>query len=243
MRPPVATPQPAANVVATTPPLIDLNACVVRGQATLVHIPAATQLRLQWKQGLFISTRHMVEVASSGHKPRLRDLVQVSLDRVTVATNESLCLVEQTREKPYQAGLKFQSTRCIFVTRNGEPLIEHVGVEDMEMTKRLLAYSGSNNFYPSTRMVWRVTGADGLLQEFDFDDALSENWFDDQLPQQAVVWSQPLPLDNNQVHLSGPVNFQLKPASSNPAYVNGENIAGFSPDALPSPPAVETHGE
>jgi len=236
-------PRPAASArtpaAATTPPLIELANCVVRGQATLVNIPAATQLRMQWTQGLFLSTRHMVEVSSSSVKPRLRDLVQITLDHVTVATHESLCLVQQSADAPYQAGLKVHSTNCIYVTRSGAPLIEHIGVEDMEMTKRLLAYTGSNNFYPATRVVWRVSNENGLLKQYDFDDALSESWFDDQLPQQAVIWENPLDVDGDkQVHLLGPTAFQLKQQASNPAYGSGKNVAGFTPGALHNPPVM-----
>ncbi len=231
MQPRPATPAPAP-VVATTPPLVELRNCVARGQATLVDIPSATQLRLQWTGGLFLSTRHLLTIASTSNKPRLRDLVQLTLDHVTVFTQESLCLVQQSAEAPFQAGLKIVTNDCIYVTRNNAPLIEHVGVEDMEMTKRLISYSGANNFYPATRIVWRVTSDRGLQQQYDFDDALSESWFDDQLPQQAVVWQTTLPLDDKQVHLLGPDSFQLKQQSSNPAYGSGKNIAGFAPGTL-----------
>jgi len=231
---------PIASAAAEVPPLVDLSECVVRGEATLIRADDATPFRLHWVQGLFVSTHRLLETQGASVKSPSEGLVSIDLRHVTVMALQGAVQIERTPDAPHQLGLSFDCRRCIFITSKDVPVIEHLGVDNLEMTKRGLRVSGEDNFYPESNVVWRIT-EDGAPQpqQFDFDDSLAETmWYELRFARRAVLWEQVFD-DQIVAHEASPGDFALSDSPSNPALNpgGGNQPAGFDQTLLPAPPS------
>lgn len=217
---------------------ISLSQCLVRGEATFLTVPEELPVQLEWDEGLFISSKRLIETGGAVGKPKLHSRIEVELNRVTVAAQQGLLQMKRRSDAAHQLDLEMISDRCIFSVGSESPLFEFAGmptVEDIHFT-----FGGSDNCYPREAMIFLrakpFAPGEGML---DFDLANRSRWAaGERSPDLGVVWESP-PAAEIPVHEQIAEHYRLSETSP--------HSAGFRIDDLPKPvvprppmPAPET---
>jgi len=228
----------ADQPISLVPPLIELQNCIARGQATMIFAEKATPFRFNWVQGLFASTRRLFHSRGADADISRDGYVTINLEHVTTIAEQGLALVERAEDTPGQLGLSINCRRCIFVTNPSAPLVEHDGFTDTELSRRNFRLTGEDNFFHQTMIVWKLNLIETGEQVFDFDAASRDQmWYQFRFAGRAVLW-QETPASDPFIHLHRADEYLLKDTPENPALaLGGEQVsAGFSINELPKLP-------
>lgn len=213
------------------PPRIDLTRCIARGQAAFMRAEPATPFRIYWDEGLLATSERLVEFGGANAKHDLDGFIELDLNRITIAAERGLAAFRRNETAPFELGLKVTVKNSILITGPDAAIFEHQGVSSFENAKKRFAYTGENNFYPQSSILWNVVSNDPGESSisYDFDMARNESWFDEKFPHGMIMWKSGLP--TNPVHQREASDYSLSTNPDNPALRDGG--AGFSPDTLP----------
>jgi serine/threonine protein kinase len=217
------------EMAMVTPANIQLNDCLVRGEANFLTVPDELPTRLDWRQGLFISNRRLVETGGAIAKPRLHGRMELSFDQLTISAQQGVFKMLRRADALYQLELEVKSNRTIFNVPSDVPLFEFAGmpsVDDIHLT-----LDGFDNCYPREDMIFlrarpTATG-EGIL---DFSLANRGRFAaGERSPDLGVRW-QSAPAAEILPHAQTAEHYRL--AESSP-----HRDAGFRYDELPLPAA------
>ena len=212
-----------AMIAATA---INLSNSFVRGEATFLSVPEELPVRLDWDEGLFVSSKRLVETGGTIAKPRWHGRIEVALHRVTVAAQQGLFQMKRRSDAAHQLDLEVISDRSILTVGSEAPLFEFAGMPNIEEIH--FSFGGSDNCYPREEMIFvraRPSGpGEGTV---DFNLSNRGRWSaGERSPDLGVIWHTPPPAELP-THAQLAEHYQLSETSP--------HSAGFHFDDLPRP--------
>ena len=234
-----------------TPVPIDLNQCIVRGEAVFLAARKLQPLKLEWTGGLLATTEQFLVAGSGQEKRASGGYIRIVLKQVTAVTRRGMYLSTNDRDEPHQLNASFDLSNCILIGDDSSQhsLIEQTGVDDTGRKFDMrLDWSGRRNVYQSFdfEAFWRIrrgepsAEADLISTSIDFTKWL-DRWDKEVAALRTEIkWKAP-PDPDQPVHSLTPLDYQLnETAPSNPARGDGnEPDSGFDLSLLPQlPPTV-----
>lgn len=209
---------------------IDLSQCLVRGEATFLSVPEEVPVKLNWDEGLFISSKRLIETGGAVTKPKWHGRIELELNRVTIAAQQGLFQMKRRSDAAHQLDLEVSSDRSIFSVGSESPLFEFAGMASVEDIH--FSFGGSDNCYPREEMIFvrakPFAPGEGML---DFNLANRNRWSGaERSPDLGVVWRSP-PAAEIPPHDQIAENYRLSETSP--------HSAGFRLDDLPKPIAPQ----
>lgn len=231
---------------------IELDRCVVRGEAVFISAPKLQPLALTWTQGLLATTEQFLKAGSRATQNTLGDPIQIDLRQVTVLARKGVFYSANKRDAPYQLETDFNASYCIFIGDASNPphLIKQSGVglaaqpddlgeatsadkgvetgaiRDFEMRVK---WSGKRNVYQDFDFdaFWSIHSGEGdnteELNRYDFKGWKTARRETEMFSSRSpIIWKSTPPADRA-VHLLAPADFLIDEiAKSNPAMPPGE---------------------
>ena len=235
--------------------VLELRDVVARGEAELVRVDQSRPMKLDWDNGLFITTERLLVAGGTQVPPQHGSHVVVDMNHVTIVADAGLCLVASDQDAPHQLTVDIKCTNSILLTAPGSVLVEHRGPAELENLRSHLVFSGARNFFEGVefdgagKVYWRIhaTGGEGTVEEMDFSQ-WNQRWAGrtDNLWQEGQVQWRGLPAADRPVHRLTPGDYLLSDNPVNPARSAGSaetrrdagfHLAGLLP--LPRPESNE----
>lgn len=226
------------------PPVIRLESVAVRGQASLLRLPAAQPLHLMWHNGLFISNERLLEIGGTSDSFNWDAELQIQLDHVTAVIEQGLARVQLDNNAPKLLDTNLELNDCILLTSADVPLLDYRGVSSIERAEKSLKFRGDGNFYPTRilalspgrltrRIRWRITTQAGQSREYGFDQKDAE-WYEEKSAKETVLWKEmPPSFSELPPHRHMKSQYELDSSFRNPA-----RTAGLDGQTLPEFPLL-----
>jgi len=228
---PGADPAPPDGGPTATPAVkLDLDDCIVRGEAALLRTADLQPVHLNWENGLLVTTGRFLTADGADAPAKPDDRIEIDLRDVTARMQGGFCRFDAgTPVTPHLLPAQIRCTNSILIGTAAAPLIEQHGVDGPVGLRQHIAYFGEEVFYQDFADFWHVGDLDGELLEQPKDFAgWKSHWGseDEFLPRlDEVVW-QELPEATRPCHAHTPADYTP---------TNGCN-AGFRADRLPELP-------
>ncbi len=205
---------------------INLSQCLVRGEATFLSVPEELPVRVEWEQGLFISSKRFMETGGTVAKPRWHGRIELALNRVTIAAQQGLFQMRRRSDAAHQLDLEVNAERSIFSVGGEAPLFEFAGMPNVDDIH--FSFGGADNCYPREEMIFVRAKSFGAGEgAVDFNLANRSRWSSaERSPDLGVIWQSP-PAAELAPHAQVAEHYQLSETSP--------HSAGFRLDDLPRP--------
>lgn len=217
---------------------IRLDRCVVRGDATLMHVGGARNARLSWSNGLAVLGRPLLAV--EGARQSLPGAhVKAMLTHVTAGLRGGLVSITNAQTTPFLPVVEIESYDSIFAGGD-QPLVASQGVDSIEDFRDRFRWKGERNFYDNWTRLWRIHGVgfESEPEELSFRDWVTHWGRSESAPSLGpVIWRNPISLARPP-HNQQLADFALADTDANPARGSGEKgtDAGASFEQLPTLP-------
>ena len=206
---------------------IELHDCLARGEAVFLRAEDPQPIDVDWRNGLLATTERFLVADGRERPPTPDETIHVSLEHLTAVVRSGLCRFVQTEFAPRQLDADFYCSASIFLARN-TPLIEQVGILDVEHSRWRITWRGERHFYQGVTCL-------RVLRPFDPTIEPEELPLDSR---EAVIWKA-LPEAGRPIHSTRPSDYALGgTAASNPARsaTDDNPDAGFIASRLPELP-------
>jgi hypothetical protein len=221
--------RPTETMTMTDPQLamgqqakINLDRCIVRGEASLVALTDETPLTVRWNQGLLATSKHLIETEGTAAEPQYYEEIVLDLDNVTAYCRDGLYFLRRGPGKNYQFHVNSTANNCVFITDPGSPLYEMIGLTVPPETDELQSTGEGNRFSPPDVPFLVVRSAPGSEPQVS---KLGKKWSSETRSQAGVPWVHPPPFDRP-AHSLTKADFQIDAGST-------AGSAGFDPLLLP----------
>ena len=208
---------PAGSVQDLPEVRITLRNTVVRGEASLLELPPAHAVHLEWLNGFFASPEPMLtlpeETASAGEHP---SQLQVRLDHLTALLDGGLVRARLAASSaPPRWTLVCENS--VLVARVPVPLLQLGAPANPQALWKEFRWNGQSNFLLGFRplLLWQSDQPDEVQQLDRVQWTRLPGVEDASAVDVPLRWNQPLP-DRDPYHLLLPEQFRLHPASGNP---------------------------
>lgn len=141
---------------------IELEDCIVRGNANFLTGNALGHVVLNWQNGLLAVDQRFVQMQATEDSGPNRGRLQVNLSHVTANARRGLCYMSGGDDARYFPVLKLDCVDSILVT-SGAPLIEQRGWHRKSELQNVIRWSGHNNFYAGFDVFWLIDAEYGAL--------------------------------------------------------------------------------
>ena len=218
---------------------INLNHCVIRGEATVLRAHQATALRFKWDNGLLSTTERLVSMGGAAEMPGRGEQIMIDLDHVTAVMDQGLGDFTSSLENPYLVDVSIYCTNSILLTQRWSPLLSQSGPQRLSTMMAQIEYFGDRNFYEGLEVFWKLTPQDrSQAESFDFE-MWRGHWTENLPRHKRAKWQNP-PDKNRPTHEHRVVEYTLS-AEGNPAVraSQDELDAGFQQGLLPRLPEPE----
>jgi len=174
---------------------LELVNCVLRGEATGLLVRQATPVRLEWTNGLLVTSERLIHLGGDGERPATGELLDVRLGHVTAVADQGLVELVNSASRPFLLPASIDCQHCVLLTQRWHPLIRQAGPATADAFRNQLRYRGRENDYAGMETFWELrprdmTDGDSL----DFD-AWRARWNEVQSRWQQVQWR--FPADRN----------------------------------------------
>ena len=175
---------------------IEMNNVIVRGQMTMIHMDFATELQLQWENGLLAISERMIDTAGARIQPPLASApIRLSLSRLTARIPLGLMRMRLGASGPYPVAIDRDSRNSLFVTNRDQPYVELLGLRALDQQADLLQLRGEANVYVADEGSFET-----MLRRSDQEDqstvvglsqisAAAPGWFTEASHGRSVRWS------------------------------------------------------
>jgi hypothetical protein len=221
------------------PIVLQLDDCVVRCEATLLRAPEALPIRLQWTNGLLVSSERLASLGGATQRPREGERMELTLRQLTAVVDQGLAELASSPSRAFLMPVVVDSQACIWVAQRWATLIQQSGPQTVAASLAQLDFRGRQNAYDGLESFWKITPQEGdQAESYDFE-RWRARWNDDRASWQQVPWR--IPLDKNRpIHELRLADFAL--AVPTPAAPPGETAAalpGLRAGDLPQMPETE----
>lgn len=172
---------------------LNLEKCLVRGETTLLSMAEEMPVRLQWNEGLFVSSKRLLETGGAKGKSGFQR-IELGFNRVTFAAQQGLVQMKrgkESKEATNQMRLEVTSDLSIFSVGSEAPLFEFVGGTSSSDVD--FEFSGLDNRYPRKDMIFaRVRQSNANEENFTLDNR--SRWAStDRSADLGISWQSPPP--------------------------------------------------
>ena len=185
---------------------IELQNCLARGEAVFLRAEDPQPIDVVWRNGLLATTERFL--VADGHE-RLTapdEIIRISLEHLTAVVRSGLCRFVHTEFTPRQLDTRFNCSASIFVARDA-PLIEQVGILDVERSRGRIEWFGDRDFYHGITCFQVLRPFDPMIEPEELPLTSLEQ----------VTWKA-LPEAGRPVHSATPNDYALGgTAATNPA--------------------------
>ncbi len=224
-------------------PIIELNNCVARGETRLLYAENSLPFQLSWEQGLFASSKRMIEVGGSMAEYR-GEVINVSLKNVTAVTDENLILVRSSTDLANQLQLILRFDACVLKVPTNMGLIEHDIQQEAGNLSNRLMFNGDDNIVEAGSTFWHLNS---LQSETNLSSVLEQkfslankqdfgNWFRQSWESVHEVTWLPLDLGLKRPHeqLLSAYQLDLLIGRDTPFWKENPDLSiGFQPNLVP----------
>ncbi|MCY2993219.1 MAG: protein kinase [Planctomycetota bacterium] len=224
------------SAAASIPPRIELENCIVRGQAGLLRAEEVVPFTVVCQQSLLVLRDWVIDAGGARSTPRDKpERINLVLKNVTAVLQHGLCRLSSDATALHQLDLVTDSKNSIvYVTDAHAALLERRGVSGAsEVAKRLYVH-GRDNFYPGATALLRINPSDDPNQYTDFGfERREESWYQEESPRFSLMWKNPPPTDRTE-DVQTPTDYQLDDRENNPARMTSDDVpAGVDQARLP----------
>lgn len=208
-------------------PVIELNNCLVRGDATLLRAAPSVTLTIRWSEGVFASSRRLVEITGVSRRPLPLAKAEIGLSRVTLQALEGLVKTSTTVDEPYTIQTHLSLSDSFISAPADVPLVvnQHPAEKNFEFTP--LVVDGERNTYFGAAILWADTNTTGkVLSVYKLKDLVIP-WYREGAP--GLVSSLLAP------DLSGLVASEHATVDDFLSSGTSSRRGGFTPELLPLP--------
>jgi len=229
---------PALQGKAKSELAVDLEDCVVRGEAVFLDGDALGSVNCHWRNGLLAIDGPFVKVTTYETAGPPAGQLRLNLEHVTLNARRGLCAMQGSQGSRSFPSVKLNLVDCIVKTA-GVPLITQQSWHDQKVLQSALQWSGHNNGFDGFEVFWQIDpgfGSQAVRMEWgqwsDFWPASGGSSL------RRVAWQQPVSnADAASVHRAE--DYRLR-REDNPAVggaTDGMSDIGFIADELPLLPA------
>ncbi|HVW39237.1 MAG TPA: hypothetical protein VHB99_18100, partial [Pirellulales bacterium] len=223
---------------------IQLQDCLVRGEATFLRDDDAQAVRVQWRNGLFASSEWLLSAAgattmqsaSGGENGK----IHVTLEHLTLVLGSGLCRMSNSYSAPALLDVDLKcSDSVVLGGADRSTLIEQASIDSPSESQRRLSWKGDRNFYGAMPAFWRVVDPSSapLRPEMSFKD-WRDYWGDQREVQSSIaplVWKR-RPAAGQPFHERTPADYTFDDAAEGPYLydTNDAEMVGMNASALPT---------
>lgn len=163
-------------------PVIDLNQCLVRGDAMLLKAAPTATVTLQWSEGIFASSRRLAEIRGVARRPIALAKFDIELTRVAVQALDGLVKTSTTADEPYAIPTHLHLRNSYISAPPESPLVvnQHPPERAFEVTPLLV--DGEGNTYFGASILWAETnGAGKVFAVYKLKDLVIP-WYRESMP-------------------------------------------------------------
>lgn len=149
------------------PPEIEIQQCVLRGDATVIRLSDDAPLRCQILDSFIATADRLLETGGSNAQPGLDDAIALDLERSTIVATSGLLLCGAQLNRQFHLRVRVTQISCVVVADSSFPVVEFR--ESGASEEPPFTFGGSNNFYPRSTVFFRHSfRADGVTEPKDF---------------------------------------------------------------------------
>jgi len=228
-----------------TPPVhpvnLDLQNCVVRGEAAFIHSADAQPLAVDWDNGLLAISEPLFLAEGTSASVPSGERADIRLNHLTAITRSGLIRIVAASDAPYVLKTDVSCANSFLVTRDA-PLVEQRGPHRIPMLEQQFQWSGDRNFCQGFSVFWQLVDVNALTPP---RLVLAAQWQsqmgqgDNLLPASEKLWKR-TGNDDRPLHTLRREDFLLAdrlrvPGGTYEASDNGE--IGMDPRKLPDLPS------
>jgi hypothetical protein len=222
---------------------IQLQDCLVRGEATFLRDDDAQAVRLQWRNGLFASSEWLLSAAgattmqsaSGGESGK----IHLTLEHLTLVLGAGLCRMSNSYSAPALLDVDLQlSDSVVLGGADRTALIEQASIDPPSESQRRLTWKGDRNIYGAFPVFWRMVDLNSapLRPEMSFKD-WRDYWGDQREVQSSIaplVWKR-RPAAGQPFHERTAADYAIDDTAEGPyLYTNDGEMVGMNAAALPA---------
>ncbi|NQT14797.1 MAG: hypothetical protein HQ582_18735, partial [Planctomycetes bacterium] len=205
------------------PPVeIDLEDCVVRGEAVFLRTEDLRPVKLVWRNGWLITTEQLLVAEGGERLPQSDESIEIDLEQLTAVADGGLCRLNHSEFAPHQLPAEIRCSHCPVLLSAGASMIDQVGVTDMEESLGRVSWKGEDNVYQRFSRFWTVQHLDpGIttVETWTFDDWRA-HW--GSTDEKSPTWVETieagrLPGADRAVHTLTPQDYPVKAEAAPPA--------------------------
>ncbi len=174
---------------------LELVNCVLRGEATGLLIHEATPVRLEWNNGLLVTSERLAHLGGDRERPADGEQFDLRLHHVTAVADQGLLELVNSTSHPFLLPTTVDCQQCVLVTQRWHPLVLQSGSGAASVFRDQLRYRGRGNDYSGMETFWEVRPR-GMAEVDSLDfEAWRTRWNEPQSRWQQVQWR--FPVDKN----------------------------------------------
>lgn len=156
---------------------IDLEACVVRGEAVFLRTEDLRPVRLAWKNGLLITTEQLLVAEGGERLPQQSETIEIDLEDLTAVADGGLCRLSHSEFAPYQLPAIVRCVRSRVLLTADVSLVDQVNVTDSEESLDRVLWTGEDNVYEGFTSFRTIRHLDpgASTETWTFDDWSAHN--------------------------------------------------------------------
>jgi hypothetical protein len=231
------------STTALPPADIELDDCVARGEAVFLRTEGLQPVRLNWANGLLVTSQYLLWADGGPESPRSGEARQIELQHLTAMVRRGLCRITTSQSAPHQLQTQIRhiSDSILIGAANGA-LIEQSGAESADQCRSWIEWNGDRVFYQGWESFWTIitSNASAAPESMTFK-AWQLHWGlerESRPELNRVVWKK-APEPSRPAHTQTPADYALAgDPNSNPARgaaSDGED-AGLETADLPLAP-------
>ena len=213
---------------------LELNNVVIRGEISMIKMDYATQLQLQWENGLLAVIGHLLETRGAQVQPELTVApIQLALTRVTADAPLGLVSMRLESRGTYPLRIDREARSCVFLSNRDATHVEIAGTSGDNTIEQLVSLRGEGNVYYITEesdVILKIINQNAAIETVSVQDIcrLTPDWFMEKSTRWRADWEQE---HENRGARNGLTADQYSQY--------GTVISGFDAESLPSIPANE----
>jgi len=230
---------PLPSSATAEPVRIDLDDCVVRGEANFLRSHHRQSVELTWHNGLLAISQRFADFDCSQSVGPAATSVRIELQYVTAVCRRGLLLAANRDDPRHKLMLDLWCDDNLITTSSDAPLIETAGFAFDGDLRQQLSWQGHRNLYHGPGVFWRVTPVESAMIEMDAAQ-WSEYWASRGREASPIVTDEPVhvsPPSDQPFHNHVPLDYAIQSGSAGrparDAADDGGNI-GCRPERLPA---------
>lgn len=215
------------GMLALPPVQLDLNNCLVRGEADLLVDRDLRPLNFSCVNGLVAVSERFFVAGEGASMPQEGARVRIVLDRVTALARQGLCRVAASDAAPSLPEVEMRLSGCeILSDLSDAPLIEHISNKTASELQSVFHWDASDTVYRGIRTFWKIapTGVSREMPTKTYREWTNLWPAERNTRAEPLAWHLSPP--RRPLHTVTPADFRL--ASSQPASQDMEATGGAS---------------